>query len=146
MPYVSKWPKWCQPDLDFMAPEIQLESASHNTTQPTRSSALHLTGIPETSGRNLLERSRQAAATSMTPMNPGLGGGFGAILSNVVGGGAGVAGGSGGRQAADIFSLGLLICALHNDGKSLIDCNSEAEFYEASLGQVYMSVFVSRCL
>lgn len=95
MPFVSKWPRWAQAELDFLAPEIQLGRDG---------------GLGE--GPSKLET----------------------IAAGRIGGGSG--GGRPVTHAADMFSLGLLVCALFNGGRSLLECNGEAEFYEAALGQV----------
>ena len=97
MPFVSKWPRWAQAEVDFMAPEIQLGRDASGSEGPG-----HLETI---------------AAGKISKVG-------------------GTGGGRPVSHAADMFSLGLLVCALFNGGRSLLECNGEAEFYEAALGQV----------
>lgn len=103
-----KLPICGQVDLDFVCPELQLtRSSGHSSSSSSSKKALQPT-----------------QAAYMYGVVGGIGGGGGAM------------GGSGVGFPADIFSLGMLICALFNNGEALINCDSDVSIYAREIEQV----------
>ena len=73
-PWSSKHPKMVQPDLDYLAPEIQVQGSKHCSTD------------------------------------------------------------------CDMFSLGMTICAVYNQGKSLLQANHNPSVYSKKIDQVRQKV------